>query len=138
MRTGLGPGGGRGRRGGRRGGRNGGRSRDDSFGDDGGDDSRNDVEADAEMDEAGLNRKRGAAQTETLAGSGVAKTVLMLEGGTNPQNTSVPLSPSSKHEPKRNRPSPSSNDTNNGKNSSNDKLSKALLVGLHAGSRLAQ
>lgn len=137
MRTGR-PGGGQGRRGGRRGGRNGGREREEHFDDRGEDNNKAAEEEDADMGEAGLNRKRVASNVDEVAGSGVAKTILMLENGTSTSNPGDPLSPSSKQEPKRNKHTPLANDRISGKNNTSNTPFDARLAGSLEGSRLAQ
>ncbi|KAI4995900.1 hypothetical protein ZWY2020_037988 [Hordeum vulgare] len=92
--------------------------------------------ADADMEDVDMNRKRGTlANTSLLTTPGVTPSsqgdVSMLS------DTLVPASPSSKHEPKRSKPTLSTAEKNQGKNKAANTQIDARLAGPHSGSRLA-
>lgn len=95
---------------------------------------------DATMVDADRNRKRGAGQTTEQTASLPGSTPAIMGGENNALAlipASVPQSPSSKQEPKRNKPSPSVSEKAYLKSSSGNKTNDARLAGLQGG-RLAQ
>ncbi|KAM3364598.1 hypothetical protein ACQJBY_014758 [Aegilops geniculata] len=100
--------------------------------------SEYDSEKDVAMEEADKNRKRVASGAALMndqhapSPAGLAKAFLTLPAPT------VPASPSSKQEPKRNKPSTSTSEVAASKAPTLNKNSDARLVGLPVGSRPAQ